>query len=140
MMKMTFDSMTTSSNRFVFDGTETFVSVLNITAKDFWDARHDLHDKMANSMEIYSMMNSEERQALVSKIKRAMALMHDQVDEWLPDALTMSETGENIRVEFNFLAAEIDKEVDAIEYATSFDIKNVVEGTTGILADLYESD
>ena len=138
MMKMTFDSMTTSSDRFVFDGTETFVSVLNITARDFWDARHELHDRMATSMEVYSMMTAEERQALVSKIKRAMALMHDQVDEWLPDALTMSETGENIRVEFNFLAAEIDKEIDAIEHATSFDIRNVVEGTTGMLAEFNE--
>ena len=68
MMKMTFDSMTTSSDRFVFDGTETFVSVLNITARDFWDARHELHDRMATSMEVYSMMTAEEQKAFFFQI------------------------------------------------------------------------
>jgi hypothetical protein len=124
-----------STDKHVFDGTDTTVSVMEISAKDFWDQRHELHEKMMKSMEVYENMTSEEKQALVSKIKRAMAVMHDQVEEWLPDALTMSETGENVRVEFNFLAAEIDKEIQIIDQATSFDIKEVTEKTVGILAD-----
>lgn len=124
-----------STEHYQFDGTPTDVSVMKITAKDFWDARHELHEKMMKSMEVFENMTSEERIALVSKIKRAMAVMHDQVEEWLPDALTMDETGENIRVEFNFLAAEIDKEIQIIEQATSFDIAEVTEKTKGILKD-----
>lgn len=124
-----------------FDNTETTVSVMSITAKDFWDARHELHEKMMKSMEVYEKMTPDEKTALVTKIKRAMAVMHDQVEEWLPDALTMSETGENIRVEFNFLAAEIDKEIQIIDQATSFDLKEVAVGTREILKDeIFDAD
>lgn len=126
---------TLSTEVIEIDNTETTVSVMSITAKDFWDARHELHEKMMKSMEVYEKMTADEKQALISKIKRAMAVMHDQVEEWLPDALTMSETGENIRVEFNFLAAEIDKEIQIIDQATSFDIKEVKEKTQSILKD-----
>ena len=88
-----------------FDGTETTVSLMTISPKDFWDSRHELHQKMMNSMEVYEAMGNETRSALISKIQRAMAIMHDQVEDWLPDSLSMDETGKNIRVEFNFLAA-----------------------------------
>lgn len=132
---------TLSTEVLSFDSTDTTVSVMSITAKDFWDARHELHEKMMKSMEVYEKMTADEKQALISKIKRAMAVMHDQVEEWLPDALTMSETGENIRVEFNFLAAEIDKEIQIIDQATSFDIKEVTEKTKDILKDeVFDAD
>lgn len=119
-----------------FDGTETTVSLMTISPKDFWDSRHELHQKMMNSMEVYEAMGNETRSALISKIQRAMAIMHDQVEDWLPDSLSMDETGKNIRVEFNFLAAEIDKEIQLLDQATSFDIKNTVEKTKNALAEI----
>jgi hypothetical protein len=119
-----------------FDGTDTTISVMTISPKDFWDSRHELHEKMVKSMEVYNSMNEETRLALISKIQRAMAIMHDQVEEWLPDSLSMDETGNNIRVEFNFLAAEIDKEIQLLDQATSFDIRNTVEKTKSALAEL----
>lgn len=119
-----------------FDGTETTITVMMISPKDFWESRHELHQKMKVSLEVYESMSSEARAALVSKIQRAMAIMHDQVEEWLPDALSMDETGKNIRVEFNFLAAEIDKEIQLLDQATSFDIKNTVEKTKSALAEI----
>ena len=88
---MAFNTLSTEARN--FDGTDTTVSVMSITAKDFWDARHELHEKMMKSMEVYEKMTPDEKQALISKIKRAMAVMHDQVVVWLPDALSMSETG-----------------------------------------------
>ena len=129
-----------SSDSFIFDGVDTKVISMKIDPDDFWNSRFEIHEKLSTSAEIIDSMSSEQQAALVSKIKRAMAIMHDQVPDWLPDALSMSEDGSTIRVEFNFLAAEIDREVAALDQVTSFDIQSTIENTKKTLNELQSLD
>jgi hypothetical protein len=121
-----------------FGGLRTTLTVLHIEPDDFWRNRYDIHKRLVRSAEILKSFTPDQRAALVSKIKKAMAIMHDEVEEWLPDALSMDKDGATLRVEFNMLAAEIDQEVSVLDQLTSFDIENTVKNTKQALAELKE--
>jgi hypothetical protein len=101
------------------------VSHLTVTHETFWDQRFELHEKVSNSGRIYENMTPEQRTALAERTRRGLAVMYDNVEAWLPDALALDETGQMIRVELNFMAAEIDKDVLLAEQATTFEIEEL---------------
>lgn len=109
-----------------------------IEPHNFWEVRHQLHDQMVASMEVFEGMSDNEREALVNRVRQAIVVMHDQIDNWLPDALKMDSTGCSIRVELNFITAEIEADVRLLEQATSFQVKESVAGTKETLAELAE--
>jgi uncharacterized membrane-anchored protein len=123
-----------------FGGLDTTISILHIEPDDFWRNRYEIHKQLVRSANILKSLTPDQRAALVSKVKKAMAIMHDEVEEWLPDALSMDKDGATLRVEFNMLAAEIDQEVSILEQLTSFDIEKTVRNTKQALAELKEVD
>lgn len=121
-----------------FEGVNATLTVMKVSPEKFWEARHFHHDQMVRSAEGYKNMSSEKRQALVRVVKRAIAGMHDQVEDWIPDALRFDEAGEALRVEFNILAADIDEEVRLLEEVTSFELAEAARHTEQSLKELEE--
>ena len=111
------------------------VSCFTILPKEFWDKRHELHEAQQKSMEAFKNMTTDEQLALISKVRKGMAIMHDNVEHWLPDAITMDKTGDLIRIEFNFLAAEIDAEVSLLSQATSFEVAETARKTAELISE-----
>ena len=120
---------------------EEFTASLTFTQiepKGFWEERHELHRGKMASAEVWKNMGEPERAALISKMKKAMAVMHDNVKEWIPDALEMDKTGHVVSVNFNFLAAEIETEVNLLAQATSFEIEETKRKTGELAAEVQE--
>ena len=113
----------------------TFTSIL---PKGFWEERHVLHPGKMTSAGVRTGMSDTDRQALISKLQKAMAVMHDNVEEWIPDGVEMDKTGKVISVNFNFLAAEIETEVNLLAQATTFEIEDTKRKTSELAAEVEE--
>lgn len=108
----------------------------NYSPVEFFERRHELFDFQQKSIGAYSAMEQDERDALTAKVRRSIAVMHDQVEQWLPDGIEINKTGDSIRVEFTFLMAEIEAEAHVLNQATRFEIEETVKNTKKTLAEI----
>lgn len=117
---------------------EAVLSQANLPASEFWEDRHALHELQKRSAEAYQAMSNEKREAIIKKLKRSMAVMHDNIDEWIPDSLRMEANGDTLRVELNFLAADLEVEMDLLSSKTSFEIEEAVRRTEEAMREMEE--
>lgn len=105
------------------------------TAKDVWENRNDWTEKVKNSREFWNMQKEDEKEAILSIVRRGVGKMYDRLDEWVPEAIQI-ENGKCLRVELVFLAADVEREIERQEKVTSFEISEAKEGLLETLAEL----
>jgi hypothetical protein len=96
-----------------------------ITPSLLWDARFVEFERHIESQRIYEGMSAEERQAIVLRLKRAVGVMYDTIDDWLPDSLSLSDDGTCIRMEFNLVLNKVELDVERKNKATTFKLKEI---------------
>lgn len=100
-----------------------------------WESRFEEFKKVQNSHRIYEEMGHEHRDAIVERVRRATAVMYDTVDSWLPDAISLSDDGSCVKIEFNLVLAKVDIDVEAKNKATSFQLMEVKKEIQSLLED-----
>lgn len=138
-MTATVLSPKSKASKFEMSGVKAEVSAFNVEPKVFWDKREDLHKAQQESMEVWEKMTEEQQEALKSKTKKALAIMHDNVEHWLPDALSLDKTGDTLRIELFMLAAEVDAEVHLLAQTTSFEMAETAKATAALVGEAQAS-
>ena len=77
---------------------------------------------------------SDERSAVVRICRNGVERFHDRAEEWVPDAIRVE--GDVQNVVFRVLFTDIDKEIERSEKATSFQVRDAIDGTTALLQEL----
>lgn len=81
---------------------------------------------------------SDEREAVVRICRNGVERFHDRAEEWVPDAIRVD--GDILNITFRVLFTDIDKEIERSEKATSFQVRDAVQGTEAMLAELDAAD
>jgi hypothetical protein len=104
-----------------------------ITPKEIWDRKDEWFDNAKKSKNFWEKnMDSEKREAVLRIVKYALELLHDDVENWVPESIDSS-GGSYMNVDFKILFTDIDKEIDRHNEVTSFQIENAKKDLQGIL-------
>lgn len=122
-------------NHLTIDDFDINIDVDIITPSLLWESRFKQFEKYVNSQEIFNSMSDDEQQAIISRLKRAVGVMHDTIDEWIPDALSLSNDGSCLRIEFNLVMSNIEIDVERKHKATSFRLKEVRDEIESLLKE-----
>jgi hypothetical protein len=106
-----------------------------ITPKEIWEQKDVWFKQAQDSREEWENMSDENKEALTRMVTGAIERMHDRIDEWLPEGLTV-EGGNYVDIHLRFLFTDIDKEIDRNEAATSFQIKAATSETATAIAEM----
>lgn len=113
-----------------------------ITPKEIWEQKDVWFNQAKTSREEWEKMgveNEERQDALERMVRNALERMHDRIQDWLPEALTV-EGGNYVDVQLRFLFTDIDKEIDRNEQATSFQIKAATKEAAQALKEALEDE
>jgi hypothetical protein len=106
-----------------------------ISPSMLWESRFTEFDRTKESQRLYYNMSIDHRDAIAERIKRATAVMYDTVDEWLPDAISLSDDGTCIKIEFNLVLGKVDIDVENKNRATTFKLMEVKKEIESLLED-----
>lgn len=127
----------------IFVGTpyseEVKICFENVEAQALFDTRYEHKAQVDASNEGYDAMDFSEKEVLKKRVRRVIAVLHDQIDIWLPDALSFSNTGDAIRVEFNLVSAELDEDLRLLQEADSFELEEAIKGAEELSTELTET-
>jgi hypothetical protein len=101
------------------------VSLDAISPTMLWEGRFQEFNRVKKSHEIYNNMTEEQTSVLVERLKRAIAIMYDTVDDWVPDALSINDDGSCIKIDFNLVLTNIDIDVENKHKATTFKLREM---------------
>ena len=104
-----------------------------ITPELLWEARFEEYQRHLYSKEIYSDMSLDEKNAIILRLKKAIGIMYDTVDDWLPDSLSLSEDGTCLRIEFNLILNKVEIDVDKMHKATTFKLREMRQEIESLL-------
>lgn len=109
------------------------------TPKDIWENKNKWFEDTKKSREEWDKLPDENREAMISLVKNAIARMYDRVDEWVPESFEFN-SGNYIGCHFKILCTDIDKEIERAEAATSFQIAEATKETLDMVAEFDEGN
>jgi hypothetical protein len=104
-----------------------------ITPELLWEARFEEYQRHLNSNKLYGEMSLDEKNAITLRLKKAIGIMYDTVDDWLPDSLSLSEDGTCLRIEFNLILNKVEIDVDRMHKATTFKLREMRQEIENLL-------
>ncbi len=126
------------ADHYVFDGVPTDIDVDIITPILYWEARHETYRAQQESKRIYSEMDKEHRKAVVERVRRAVEIMHDNVDDWLPTSFSLNDVGTCLNVTYSMVLTDIEEDAAERALVTSHRIKEASEELKLIIRELEE--
>ena len=103
-------------------GDETFefnVDYDCITPAMIWESRHKEFARVMSSNEDYQSLGYEVQKVLIARVRRAIEVMYDNVEQWIPDGISIDEKGSLIQVQFGIIINDIEQDLVALFNATS---------------------
>lgn len=107
-----------------------------LTPDIHWQNRHDTFKRVKRSRSIYMALSPEQKLVLTKKLRGALAVMYDRAEEWIPDSFTGNELGSALKVEMTFVMTEVDSSVSDILEASSYKLKEALDGMMSAMDDL----
>ena len=111
-----------------------------MTPREYWDDRHEMFERIRSSVDFYESLSYDERIAINNKVRHALAIMHDNVESWIPDAFNLDDAGNRIKIELNLMVADIDKDIEDSQLATSFQLADAAEKLKKIIEEVSEEE
>lgn len=126
------------AEQYTFDGVPTIVDVDIITPILYWEARHETFRAKEESKRIYRDMEKENRQAVVERVRRAIEIMHDNVDEWLPSSFSLNDVGTCLNITYSMVLTDIEEDAAARALVTNHRLKEASKELKVLLKELEE--
>lgn len=117
------------------EGFEIDIDLDIITPALLWESRFSEFERCHYSKGIYDSMSTDEKEAIIFRLKKAVGVMYDTVDEWLPDSLSLSEDGTCLRIEFNLVMNKVELDVERKNKATTFKLREVRKEIESLLEE-----
>jgi hypothetical protein len=121
-----------------FAGVPTVINDDPLTPTLHWEARHIDFEKRQESKRIYSNMSTAQREATVQRIKRAIEVMHDNVEAWLPVSFSMDEVGSSLQIQYSLVVTDIENDEAEAALVTSHRLAEAGEELKNIIRELNE--
>lgn len=120
-----------------FAGMKTSIDLDAITPMMHWEARKALWEKDVRSKAMwYGAMTKGEREAVKERVLRAIEVMHDNVDVWLPHALSLDDLGASLLIEYSMTMTDIERDVAEAQLVTTRRVKEAAGELKGILKEM----
>jgi hypothetical protein len=123
-----------------FGGVETNVDIDVLTPAMAWEARKVTYKKKCESKEIYELMSEEEREVVVKRVRRALEVMHDNIERWLPYSFSLNDIGTCLTIEYNMLVTDIEADRAENELTTSNRLKEAGQELKKLIKELEDED
>lgn len=109
-----------------------------MTPELHWEGRHETYKRVKRSEGFWMSLDEEARETLIEMVRGAIAVMYDNVEEWLPDAFTGETHGEAIKVELMLLMGDVDTEMARRIESSSMRRKEAAAALRESLKELHE--
>ncbi len=83
-------------------------------------------------------MSTAQREATVQRIKRAIEVMHDNVEAWLPVSFSMDEVGSSLQIQYSLVVTDIENDEAEAALVTSHRLAEAGEELRNIIRELNE--
>lgn len=121
------------------DGLSATFEVQAFSPMLWWEARQETYRQLILSKETWELMSDEIRDALVERVKRAMEVSYDTVEDWLPTALSLDD-GSALNVNFVILMSSLQADADAALRTTSKTVERVRTGLKQMIDEMEQED
>ena len=111
-----------------------------LSLEDIWNRRTQWTDDNLASTKLWEAFTTEYREALRSMVLRSIESFHQNVDQWLPEALIDGKGGDYIEFRTAIMFTEIDSQVSNMQSATDFEIERTKASLASMLGVSRENE
>jgi len=92
----------------------------------YWEQADETYRQMTASRLEWMKMSTRDQQELKVLVKRSLTKLSEEVDDWLPDSISMDRLGDHLSVTIHFQVGDVSKEGDILEMQFESDARELL--------------